>query len=40
MLREIVKDLLGSEVALAPKRALQTPQREWMANELHAYVND
>jgi asparagine synthase (glutamine-hydrolysing) len=40
MLREIVKDLLGSEVALAPKRALQTPQREWLAHELHAYVDE
>lgn len=40
MLREIVKELLGSEVALAPKRALQTPQREWMANELLAYCED
>ena len=37
MLREIVKDLLGSEVALAPKRPLQTPQREWIANELEPY---
>ncbi|WP_264559529.1 asparagine synthase (glutamine-hydrolyzing) [Flavobacterium sp. N2270] len=40
MLREIVKELLGNEVALAPKRPLQTPQREWMAHELHAYVDE
>jgi asparagine synthase (glutamine-hydrolysing) len=38
MLREIVKDLLGTEVALAPKRPLQTPQREWMSNELKEYI--
>jgi asparagine synthase (glutamine-hydrolysing) len=40
MLREIVKDLLGSEVALAPKRPLQTPQREWLANELNTYIDE
>lgn len=34
MLREIVKKLLGNDIALAPKRPLQTPQREWIANEL------
>lgn len=38
MLREIVKDLLGTAVALAPKRPLQTPQREWMSNELKDYI--
>ena len=38
MLREIVKDMIGDQVALAPKRALQTPQREWIANELNAFV--
>ncbi|WP_445710013.1 asparagine synthase (glutamine-hydrolyzing) [Flavobacterium sp.] len=40
MLRKIVKDLLGNELALAPKRPLQTPQREWIANELYSYMND
>lgn len=40
MLREIVKDLLGNEVAFAPKRPLQTPQREWIAAELRKYMND
>jgi hypothetical protein len=38
MLREIVKELLGNEVAFAPKRPLQTPQREWMSNELKGYI--
>jgi len=39
MLREIVKDLLGDGIALAPKRPLQTPQREWMAEELKEFIN-
>ncbi len=38
MLRELVKKYLGDDLALAPKRALQTPQREWIANELKDYV--
>ncbi|MBF02171.1 MAG: asparagine synthase (glutamine-hydrolyzing) [Flavobacterium sp.] len=38
LLRELMKDLLGSEVALAPKRPLQTPQREWMASDLLEYI--
>jgi asparagine synthase (glutamine-hydrolysing) len=38
LLRQLVKDLLGEQVALAPKRALQTPQREWIANELNGYA--
>jgi asparagine synthase (glutamine-hydrolysing) len=40
MLRQISQQLLGDTIALAPKRALQTPQREWMANELETYVQD
>lgn len=40
MLRQISQKLLGNKIALAPKRALQTPQREWMANELQEYVSD
>lgn len=38
MLREMVKDLLVDSIAHAPKRALQTPQREWIANELNDYI--
>ncbi|MVO07706.1 asparagine synthase (glutamine-hydrolyzing) [Flavobacterium sp. TP390] len=38
LLRELMKDLLGNEVALAPKRPLQTPQREWMASDLLEYI--
>ena len=28
---------LGDNIALAPKRPLQTPQREWIAGELRDY---
>jgi asparagine synthase (glutamine-hydrolysing) len=34
MLRQLVGDLLIDKIALAPKRPLQTPQREWISNEL------
>lgn len=37
LLRDLVKDTLGDAIAMAPKRALQTPQREWIANDLLAY---
>jgi len=37
LLREIVSEILPNEVTYAPKRPLQTPQREWMANELRGF---
>ena len=37
LLRDLVKNYLGDTIALAPKRALQTPQREWISNELKAF---
>lgn len=40
MLRQISQKLLGNNIALAPKRALQTPQREWIAKELNPYFSD
>jgi asparagine synthase (glutamine-hydrolysing) len=40
LLREISQKFLLNQIALAPKRALQTPQREWIANELNAFVSD
>lgn len=40
LLREIAQDLLGKKIALAPKRPLQTPQREWISNELKEFVNE
>jgi asparagine synthase (glutamine-hydrolysing) len=38
LLREILSEY-SSEVALAPKRPLQTPQREWLGNELSSTVD-
>ena len=38
LLRELVKPLLPEAISHAPKRALQTPQREWMGNELRKFV--
>jgi asparagine synthase (glutamine-hydrolysing) len=40
LLREIVKELLGNGLALAPKRPLQTPQREWIDKDLKQFVNE
>jgi asparagine synthase (glutamine-hydrolysing) len=40
MLRQISQKLLGNNLALAPKRALQTPQREWIAKELNSYFSE
>lgn len=40
MLRDFVKDILGDKIALAPKRPLQTPQREWIAGDLREYCDD
>jgi len=40
LLRQISQELLSNQVALAPKRPLQTPQREWIATELNEYVSE
>lgn len=40
MLREILKPLVPADISYAPKRALQTPQREWLANELTAFTQE
>jgi asparagine synthase (glutamine-hydrolysing) len=37
LLRDLVKMQLGETISLAPKRPLQTPQREWISNELRLY---
>ncbi|WP_396175223.1 asparagine synthase (glutamine-hydrolyzing) [Flavobacterium sp.] len=37
LLRDLVKKQLGETISLAPKRPLQTPQREWISNELRLY---
>ncbi len=40
MLRKMVKKLLPESLAEAPKRPLQTPQREWLRGELRSWAND
>ena len=39
LVRKYVANSLAQEVVLAPKRPLQTPQREWLARPLHNFVN-
>lgn len=39
MLREIASEYLASDLVFAPKRALQTPQREWLSEDLSAWVS-
>jgi asparagine synthase (glutamine-hydrolysing) len=39
MLREIASEYLAADLVFAPKRPLQTPQREWLANDLKQWVN-
>lgn len=38
MLREILAPLVPKNISHTPKRPLQTPQREWLANELKGMV--
>lgn len=40
LLREIAKKHLNTQVALAPKRPLQTPMREWLGKELILFVEE
>ena len=40
MLREILKPLVTKDIHVAPKRPLQTPQREWLGNELKKWVTE
>ena len=39
-LRDIVRPLLPASVVAAPKRPLQTPQREWLSGPLMPWVED
>lgn len=39
MLREILKPLVPPDISFAPKRALQTPQREWLGNEIADFTS-
>jgi len=38
MLRTIASEYLADDLVFAPKRALQTPQREWLAENLKEWV--
>ncbi|WP_445734162.1 asparagine synthase (glutamine-hydrolyzing) [Mariniflexile sp.] len=38
ILRDIISKYINKNVSYAPKRPLQTPQREWLGNELKAFV--
>jgi len=40
LLREIARELLPDGVVEAPKRPLQTPQREWLRGPLRGWAND
>jgi asparagine synthase (glutamine-hydrolysing) len=40
LLRRLSRHLLPGSVREAPKRAVQTPQREWLRSELRAWVDD
>nr|WP_315233707.1 asparagine synthase (glutamine-hydrolyzing) [uncultured Flavobacterium sp.] len=40
MLREIASEYLANDLVFAPKRPLQTPQREWLAEDLKMWVAD
>lgn len=40
MLREMSREMLSNSIALAPKRPLQTPQREWISNELRGFFDE
>lgn len=40
LLREIVSKHLSDNISYAPKRPLQTPQREWLGNELSTFVEN
>lgn len=40
LLREIIKEYVPFKIAKAPKRALQTPQREWLGGDLQDFTED
>jgi asparagine synthase (glutamine-hydrolysing) len=40
LLREIVKKIIPQNIVEAPKRPLQTPQREWLRGELRSWATD
>ena len=40
LLREIIGDYVPDKISVAPKRPLQTPQREWLGKELCQFVDE
>jgi asparagine synthase (glutamine-hydrolysing) len=38
ILRDVISEYVPNTISYAPKRPLQTPQREWLASELSSYV--
>jgi len=38
IMREILKEYIDKSIAEAPKRPIQTPQREWLSNDLKIWV--
>lgn len=40
LVRELLSQLAPKELTYAPKRPLQTPQREWLGNELKPFVEE
>ena len=40
LLREIIKEFVPNKISEAPKRALQTPQREWLGADLTTFVTE
>lgn len=40
ILREIASEYLADDLVFAPKRPLQTPQREWLATDLMEWVSE
>jgi len=40
LIREILKEIAPKDLSYAPKRPLQTPQREWLGNELKDFTDE
>ena len=40
LLRELLSQMVPKNLSYAPKRPLQTPQREWLGNELSPFVEE
>lgn len=40
LVRKIARQFIGHELSFAPKRPVQTPQREWLSHELRDWANE